>query len=254
MKAVILSAGQGRRLFPLTARLPKCLLPVGGKPVIEWQIDALRAVGVDRVTVVVGFGAEKVTKLVARRWAPFPQIRTRFNPRFDVADNLVSCWLARSEMDEDFLLVNGDTLFEPGIPERLMASEPSPVTVAIARKQRYDADDMKVQCCGPFVRRVGKDLPPDQTNGESIGLMLFRGAGPKLFRGTLDAVARRPDADRLWYLSAVNEMAAEGLVRTTPVDGLEWAEIDYPKDLRIAERLVSGWSATEERPALRSTA
>ena len=83
---------------------------------------------------------------------------------------------------------------------------------------------------------------------------MFRGAGPKLFRATLDAVVSRPDADRLWYLSAVTAMAAEGLVRTAPIDGLEWAEIDYPKDLRIAEQLVSGWSTVDEKLAFRSTA
>jgi choline kinase len=254
MKAVILSAGQGRRLFPLTARLPKCLLPVSGKPVIEWQIDALRSAGVERVAVVVGFGAAKVRTLLARHCLPPPEIRTIFNPRFDVADNLISCWTARSEMDEDFLLINGDTLFEPSVLSRLRQSELAPVTVAIARKRAYDADDMKVCCDGAFLTRIGKDLPPRETDGESIGVLLFRGSGPGQFRAALESAARRSDASRLWYLSAVNEMAAEGLVRTAPIDGCGFAEIDYPKDLAIAEDLVAGWSGAEEKIALQSTA
>jgi choline kinase len=254
MKAVILSAGQGRRLFPLTARLPKCLLPVSGKTVIEWQVDALRSAGVDRVAVVVGFGAAKVRTLLARRCLPLPEIRTIFNPRFDVADNLISCWTARSEMDEDFLLINGDTLFEPNVLDRLLQSEPAPVTVAIARKAAYDADDMKVCCEGRRLRRIGKELPARETDGESIGVILFRGSGPNQFRHALECAARRPDARRLWYLSAVNEMAGESLVCTTTIDGCSWAEIDYPKDLAIAEGLVAGWSAAEEKIALQSTA
>lgn len=254
MKAVILSAGQGRRLFPLTARLPKCLLPINGKTVIEWQIEALRSAGIERVSVVVGFGAAKVRTLLTRQCLPLPEIHTIFNPRFDVADNLISCWSARGEMDEDFLLINGDTLFEPSVLFRLLQSEPAPVTVAIARKPTYDADDMKVCCTGRLLRRIGKDLPAAETDGESIGVLLFRGSGPALFRSALENAARRPDASRLWYLSAVNEMAAERLVRTAPIDGCGWAEIDYPKDLAIAEHLVAGWSGAEEKIALQSTA
>ena len=60
MKAIILSAGQGRRLLPLTERVPKCMLPVRGRPLIGWQIDTLARCGIDDVTVVVGFGAEAV--------------------------------------------------------------------------------------------------------------------------------------------------------------------------------------------------
>jgi choline kinase len=254
MKAVILSAGQGRRLFPLTARLPKCLLPVNGRSVIEWQVDALRSAGIDRVVVVVGFGATKVRTLLARRCPPLPEIHTIFNPRFDVADNLISCWTARGEMDEDFLLINGDTLFEPSVLERLLQSELAPVTVAVARKPAYDADDMKVHCDGQLLRRIGKDLPARETDGESIGVILFRGSGPSQFRHAIENAARRSDAGRLWYLSAVNEMAAGHLVQVASVNGSGWAEIDYPKDLVIAEELVAGWSGAEEKVALQSTA
>ena len=66
-KAIILSAGQGRRLFPMTAETPKCLLPIQGKALIEWQLDALEACGVEQVTVVTGFGAAQVEDLLAKR-------------------------------------------------------------------------------------------------------------------------------------------------------------------------------------------
>jgi choline kinase len=250
--AVILSAGRGRRLLPLTETLPKCLLPVGGRSVIEWQLGALGTCNIPRATVVVGFGAEKVREVVAAH-RPLPQVRTLFNPRFDTADNLISCWMARGAMRGDFLLLNGDTLFEPEVPRRLLASEPWPVTVAVVRKRVYDEDDMKVHCEGASLRQIGKGLAPHQTDGESIGMLLFRGEGPRLFREALERAAASPLAPTQWYLSVINDMAGEGLVRTLSVDGLEWTEIDYLRDLEKAEHLVAGWQV-ESQPALATTA
>jgi choline kinase len=242
LHAIILSAGQGRRLGALTATMPKCLLPVGDNTVLEWQIKALRAAGMDSCTVVVGFQAEQVEQLLARRIPPAARVRTLLNPLFDRADNLVSCWAAREQMDGDFLLLNGDTLFEPRVVERLISSAPAPVTLAVRRKRAYDADDMKVICADGVLRRIGKDLPTDETNAESIGMLLFRGDGPRLFRERLDAFVRTGRASRSWYVSIIDDMAAAGLVRTRPVDGLRWAEIDYASDLEAAGELVARWS------------
>src|SRR3546814_15351970 len=64
MKAIILSAGQGRRLLPLTRRRPKCLINLSGISILEWQLFALREAGVEEVVVVTGFAAEAVEKAV----------------------------------------------------------------------------------------------------------------------------------------------------------------------------------------------
>ena len=67
MKAVILSAGQGKRLLPLTADSPKCILPIMGQTLIEWQIDELAKCGIDQVTVVLGYRADKVERILRSR-------------------------------------------------------------------------------------------------------------------------------------------------------------------------------------------
>ena len=69
VKAIILSAGQGRRLLSLTENMPKCLLPVSGKPIIEWQIDALLSAGINEITVVTGFQSGLVEALLQQRYA-----------------------------------------------------------------------------------------------------------------------------------------------------------------------------------------
>lgn len=248
VKAVILSAGQGRRLLPSTARTPKCALPIHGRALIEWQLDALEANGIERVVVVAGFGVEHVEGLLARRNG---NTRTRVchNPFFEVSDNLMSCWIARQEMTEDFILLNGDTLFEPAILERLLSSPQRSVTLATDHKPIYDADDMKVQLSEERLLRVGKDLAREETDGESIGLMLFRGKGPELFKQALEQAARDPGALSQWYLSIIAQIAESGHVWTRSIAGLGWAEVDYPLDLLRASAMVADWRVPAEEPA-----
>lgn len=244
-RAIILSAGRGSRLLPLTEAKPKCLIDIEGRSILEWQIRALTQAGVSQASVVVGFGADQVIAMAQELTSPLIKIRTIVNPLFDVADNLVSCWTAREEMHRDFLLLNGDTLIEPAIVERLLASPPAPVTVAINHKPEYDEDDMKVSCRGNTLVKIGKDLPLEQTDGESIGMLLFRGAGAAEFRRRLEVSIDNPRAVNWYYLSLIGEMARHGMVRTVSVDNLQWAEVDFLHDLDRAQSVVESWS----RPA-----
>lgn len=250
MRAVILSAGQGRRLLPWTHDLPKCLLPFAGRPLIAWQLEALSEAGIDEAVVVVGFGAQNVEKAVAKLRPEDLKVRTIFNPFYSVADNIASCWAAREEFSSDCLLMNGDVLLDSAILSRVIAQAHRPVTVTIdASKAEYDADDMKVQVEGDRLLRVGKTLPPAATSGESIGLLAFRGGGGPLFVDALDTILRQPGGVARWFLSAVDEMATRGLVGVVPITGLAWTEVDYPADLGRAEALARrwmGWTRPEE--------
>ena len=239
MKAIILSAGQGRRLLPLTADTPKCAVRIHGKSMVEWQIDELIKAGINEILVVLGFRADRVEELLADRYG-FGSVRTLYNPFFSLADNLGTCWVARAEMNEDFLLLNGDTLFDSEVLRRLVKSPVQPVTVTIDRKLAYDADDMKVQLDGDRLVRIGKNLPLDQVDAESIGMLLFRKNGPLLFRDNIEKVLRTPEGTKRWYLSVIDEMAQSMTVGTCCIEGLPWAEVDFPDDLERAEKVVKG--------------
>lgn len=238
---IILNAGQGQRLLPLTQDSPKCLLDVGGRSMMAWQFEALSHFDLCRVTVVVGFGADKVERSIAAMTPPSLDVSTVFNPDFDKADNLVSCWAARDAMRQDFLLLNGDTLFQPAVLARLLASRAAPVTVTIDRKAVYDADDMKVQCDGNLLQRIGKHLPLDAADAEAIGILYCRGDGARYFREGLEAAVSNPEPGVRWYLSVVDRLAARGLVEVASIQGLEWIEIDDQEDLRQAAQVVSRW-------------
>jgi choline kinase len=239
MKAVILSAGQGSRLLPLTAERPKCLLPLGSKTLIEWQIDVLSRCGIDDIVVVVGFRAAQVEALLAKLVRPSLRIRTLFNPFYNVADNLGSCWLVRHEMVGDFLLLNGDTLFEPAVLQRLLQSPRAPITVTIDRKASYDADDMKVHLDGTRLLDIGKTLPLSTTNGESIGLLLFRDDGPARFVAATDRMMHVAEGLTSFYLRVIDQLAKSHRIETASIEGLTWGEVDYPADLQRMARLVA---------------
>jgi choline kinase len=240
VKAIVLSAGQGRRLLPLTEDTPKCLLPVFGKPVIAWQIDALLQAGIEDVTVVVGFQVGKVEALLAERYADYPQVKTRFNPFFEVADNLASCWIARDEMTDNFLLLNGDTLFDAGLLSRVLEAERAPITLCVDFKEAYDEDDMKVQLdADGWVRHVSKVLTAEQTNAESIGLIHFHGQGAQLFQDAVERALRDPAKLKSWYLTIIDMLAQQRLVNACSVQGFKWCEIDFIDDLRRSETLFA---------------
>jgi choline kinase len=242
MKAVILSAGQGKRLLPMTVDRPKCILPVRGQTMIEWQIDELAKCGIDQVNVVLGYGADKVEEILRRRYGE-GRVNTIYNAAYAVSDNLVSCWTAHDQMASDFILINGDTLFEAAVLKRLLDTESHPVTVVVSQKSEYDDDDMKVELDGRRLVRIGKDLLPDQVDAESIGMILFRDRGPMIFRDALETALRDPSSQRKWYLSVIDELAQTMAVQTCSTVGLQWCEVDYPADLKSAEGVVSACGA-----------
>ncbi|MBX3617152.1 phosphocholine cytidylyltransferase family protein [Nitrosomonas sp.] len=240
IKAIILSAGQGRRLLPLTENTPKCLLPVADKPVLAWQIDALLAAGIGNITVITGFQVGLIEELLQQQYAQYPGINILFNPFYEVADNLASCWIARGEMDCDFLILNGDTVIEPALLNKVLNSPAAPITLSVDFKNSYDADDMKVQLdTGGWVQQVSKIVPPHQVNAESIGLIYFRGDGVRLFRQAVEEALRHPAELKSWYLSIIDRLAKQHQVNSCPINGLRWCEVDFIEDLSRAGIIFS---------------
>ena len=256
MRAVILSAGRGSRLLPLTEKRPKCLLTVrDDETLLGVQLRALAECGVDEATVVTGFGLDEVESFVASEPVPDIEVTTLHNPFYARADNLVSCWLAQRWMRDEFILLNGDTVFETRVLERLLESAHAPMTLAVNEKSEYDADDMKVEVSGGRLRAIGKTLPPESVTCESIGLMLFLAAGAERFTRALDSAVREPEALDRWYLSVVDELAETLKIEAVAITGLWWSEVDDPEDLaRVRAALSSRAGRAAERSRAESIA
>lgn len=247
MKVIILAAGQGKRLHPHTENRPKCLVPVAGDcTMLGWQLQQLAIAGVREVVVVTGFQADKVEAEAARYRVLLP-IRTRFNPEFAHTDNLCSAAFVRDEMDRDFIILNGDTLFTSPLALGLMAAPAAPVTVTITRKAEYDADDMKVVTEDGRLRAVGKTLEAATVNGESIGMIRFQGEGVGAFREAVGRAVAEPEGQRRFYLSVIHTLAQEQPVAVYEANRTDWTEVDSPPDLEHARRCTMRWVATAGR-------
>lgn len=240
-RAIVLSAGQGSRLLPLTAELPKCLIPLSGRTLIAWQVDALARNGVTEIHVVTGFQTDLVEQELERLARPGLELRVHFNPFYKVADNLGSCWIAREAMAGDYMILNGDTLISDSLAARVQKGGDFPICVTVDVKPKYDSDDMKVERDGERLVHIGKTLTASQSNAESIGFLAFRGDGGSLFRAAVEAAMRTSAGVENWYLKVIDQLAPTGKVGTVSIEGMEWGEVDFLNDVDVAEKLTARW-------------
>jgi len=251
MKAVILSAGQGSRLLPLTKDTPKCLLSVGGNgngngsdtTLLGWQLTQLQAAGISEAVIVTGFYDDKVEAELARHELPTSTI---YNPFYKAGDNLASVWMARSAMDSDFLLINGDTLFTSNVASRVLSRSGDGITLTIARKDIYDDDDMKVIEDQGRLLDIGKKLNRAAVNAESIGMIAFRGSGVETFRSHIDDRIRQPDSLSQYYLAIIDDLAKAERINVAEIPQGDWCEVDFTEDLERAREMVQVWSARSQ--------
>ncbi|NNL65312.1 MAG: NTP transferase domain-containing protein [Myxococcales bacterium] len=234
MEAVILSAGQGKRLLPHTRTLPKCLLPIGpdGRTVLDLQIETLVAADVrGPITVMVGFGAEHVERHVREALRVACDVRLVFNPLHGHSDNLVTAWFATQQVDGDFVLLNGDTIFEPAVLHRALGVRDASVVAAVNRKDAYDGDDMCIWTEDTRIVGVGKERREREPDGEAIGLYTARGRGVDVLREAFARAVAGPDGLRSWYPPVLGRLTGDDRVAVADISGLWWTEIDVPEDL-----------------------
>jgi L-glutamine-phosphate cytidylyltransferase len=248
MKAIILSAGQGSRLGHLVDDRPKCLIDFNGRTLLDRQLDTLEASGVGEAVVVTGFHDELVSQAIAAR-SGGPTVRTIYNPFYKVADNTGSLFMAREELSGDCLVWNGDTLVSRSLMATVVANRQPGIRVTIDRKQSYDEDDMKVVEHGGRLTAIGKRLPLDTVNAESIGLLAFRSGGAEQFREAIERAIRTPEGTTIWYLRVIHHLAQQAEVWTLDINGEEWGEVDFPADVEAARALTARWDAEAKAAA-----
>jgi choline kinase len=112
---------------------------------------------------------------------------------------------------------------------------------------------MKVVLDGSRLVDIGKTLALDVVNGESIGMLLFKGDGPRLFAEATDRAMHTQEGLKWWYLRVIAQLARENVVGSVSIEGLDWGEIDYPTDLQQVQKMIAGWQqGRRQRPALRA--
>jgi choline kinase len=239
MTGLVLAAGPGRRLYPLTADLPKTLLPLtDGRTILDLLLQNLRSVGLEDVVVVTGFAAERVEERV-------PDLERRhgvrldlvFNDRAEEWNNAYSLWLAREAFRDGILLVNGDTVHPAEVEETLFAARGPDVLLAVDRDKRLGAEEMKVVLAEDgALTRINKDVDPAAADGEYIGVALIEPPAAEPLAEALEATWRRDPS--LYYEDGWQELVDRGSrVDVAPVGRVDWVEVDDHADLARAREL-----------------
>jgi choline kinase len=255
-KAIIVAAGMGRRLAPYTDEMPKCLVPVRGRPILARQLAHLRAHGVDDVTIVRGYKADV---LEARR-AELDPVTFIENPDFRTNNILQSFFCAESRMDGGFFFSYADIVFAEDVAAALARAEGDFCLIVdegyaevYEGRTEHPFTEAEVTKLAPdgSVAAVGKRaVPVEEAIGEFIGLAKFSAKGASVLREAWAELQRtyagreeepfvRAPRWRVAYLTDLLQWLIDRGVKMTPVmiRG-RWREIDTVQDLQRANDAV----------------
>lgn len=233
MRALILAAGVGHRLAPLTDRQPKCLLPVGGRSLLERMLGSLDALGIREAVIVVGHCQEQIRSLAGDRFGRLP-VRYVENPEY-TRDSIRSLWACRNELDEDAVVMDADVLFPTPLLRRLVEC-PEESALLIDPGFADTGEEVKVYARGGRVITLGKKAtpPPHDVVGEAVGFFKCAAAHGPILRESMEEVLRDTSRYRE-YEDAIDLLLKRVRVGWVDVGGLPWTEIDFLEDLRQAE-------------------
>jgi len=231
MKAFILAAGRGRRLWPHTADCPKCLLYVGGMTLLERQLFQLKDAGIEEIIVVGGFRMDSLTSTIKK--TGITDVHLVYNPFFAHSDNLISLWLARSYMSGPQVLLNGDIIFNPDALKKLISLE-SPCTLLTQKKSSYEADDMKIIVKSGLVINIGKDISCSDANAASLGLLSFKETAVRVLRAALEEIVHSEKSLTSHFPAVIQYMIDAGNpVFTYEVPAFNCTDVDTIVDLEL---------------------
>ena len=241
MIGMVLAAGAGRRLQPLTDDLPKTLLPVDGeRTILDIALANLKHVGMDEVVVVTGFAAQRITDIqeeLERRHGV--RLELVFNPKAEEWNNAYSLWCAREALAEGVILVNGDTVHPASVEERVLeARGAADLILAVDDQKPLGEEEMKLHLTPDgFMDRINKALDPSTAEGEYIGVTLIEPAAAGPLTEALEATWRRDPG--LYYEDGFQEFANRGgRVGVAPIGQVDWVEVDDHADLARAREVA----------------
>jgi choline kinase len=237
MKTVILAAGAGSRLKPLTDHIPKCLLKVGGKCILEMTIENLLAINNSEIIIVTGYFENKIREFLRER---FPQLKITFiyNKFYASTNNIYSLWLAKDAvLGDDMMMMDSDIVFDKGIITKLLNSGYKNC-LALKRHEVHD-EEIKVKAdIKGCVVQISKEVNLSEAAGESIGIEIF---GIEAVKELFNIVERKVVTENKvnqFYEAAFQELSDNNLFI---VDTTEYfcMEIDTEEDLITTVELVS---------------
>lgn len=232
MKALILAAGLGTRLAPLTNDKPKSLVEVNGMPILMKQIENLHENGIYDITIISGYKADILKKAVYERYSDIQIIES---VNYATTNNMYSAYLAKDIVSGDpFLMMNADVFYDASIIKELLSfSAPNAIVTDIGT---YLEESMKVVERNGRLVQISKTISPNDALGASIDVYKFSAKGGKAFFKKCAEYIEGKKELKMWSEVALNDILSEVEFKACPLNG-RWLEIDNHDDLAAAEKL-----------------
>lgn len=244
--AIILAAGQGTRLYPLTKDKPKCLVELAGKPLLIYQLETLLACGIRDISIVTGYRAEKINQ------QDFKHVFTNTNY---ASTNMVSslfCASALFNSSCDLIISYGDIVYEKNVLQKLLSTN-APVALVIDKNWHSywkirmdnpldDAETLKIDQQGHITELGRKTKNYADIHGQYIGLIKVDKACTQAFKQAYTQMDKNinydgKDHDNIYLTSFLQHLINLGWqIRAVPVEN-GWLEVDSVSDLNCYENL-----------------
>jgi choline kinase len=232
MQAVILVAGKGTRLGEINGGKPKCMTLLGGKTIIERQLDALKSVGVDQIVIVIGYKKDMIIDLVESKYDCIHFVE---NKEYGDTNTIYSLFLAFPFLKEDFFYLNGDVLFKKSLLERLLMENGT--GLAVEYKTCGD-EEVKVRLKGERIIEISKTVDIRTTAGEFVGVALFRKQMHDAFFNCLKYGIENKGLVKEYFEWALNRIAMTTKLNAVDVSMEPVVEIDFAEDLEKAKIML----------------
>ena len=234
MKALILAAGLGTRLAPITDDKPKSLVPVNGKPILFKQIENLLKNGITDITIVSGYKADILEKAVHEL---YPEIKIIEDTDYATTNNMYSAYIARKAVENDsFLMMNADVFYDTSVITELLAYESD--NAIVTDIGRYLKESMKVVEKNGRLVKISKTIMSEDSFGVSIDVYKLSKEGGKAFFDKCAEYIEEKKELKMWSEVALNDILPYIIFKACPLKG-RWFEIDDHDDLTSAEVLFA---------------
>jgi HAD superfamily hydrolase (TIGR01450 family) len=237
LDAVILAAGFGSRLRPMTLEKPKTLIEVGGIPMLEYILNSLAKNGVQNVFIVVGYQKDKIIQFCKDN---FSNLHFRFieNPIYFETNNMYSLYLAKDYLINDFYLMNADLVFDNEVITRLSKTDKTSIAV---KKDVYLEESMKVKVNEGKIANISKSISSKEAYGVSIDVYKIIKKDISIIKSELDEIIDVDKNLHQWTEVMLDNLFTKRAIDAIPCDVsyLKWFEIDSYEDLLNAETLFN---------------
>lgn len=239
MIGVILAAGMAKRLRPLTDTMPKCLLKVGKRTLLERTVDAMRQTGISEFVVVTGYRSGMIREFLDD-YAGKTQSRFTFlhNADYEHNNNIYSLWMAGEVVrGKEFLLMDSDILCDPAAVVRI-AKEPS-AALAVNRHELGEEEMKVVVDAENRITEISKTCRPEDAMGESVGIEKITAAYSEALYRELDQMILQEQLIDIFYERAFERLIPQGQTfRVVDTTNYFSYELDTPEDFKRAQELM----------------